>query len=202
VINFQDFGKIKRLFRDVVITEKIDGTNAQVFITGANEVGIEGLSPTDPLAILQNTYGLAFQNGQVMYAGSRNRYLNLKEDNYGFARWVYDNQDELFRLGDGRHFGEWWGRGIQRGYDLKEKRLSLFNTHKWKDDEVRPKCCSVVPELYVGEFDTQAVKEVLAKLKQTGSVAAPGFMDAEGVIVYHSASNHLYKYTTDDNHKG
>lgn len=200
--NFQDFGKIKRLFRDVVITEKIDGTNAQVFITGANEVGPEGLPPTDPVAVQQDTFGLAFRDGLVMYAGSRNRYLNFENDNYGFARWCYENQEELFRLGEGRHFGEWWGRGIQRNYALMEKRFSLFNTFKWKDDETRPKCCHVVPELYSGEFHTEKTKSVLKDLVKNGSVAAPGFMDVEGVIVYHSASNHLYKYTTDDNHKG
>jgi hypothetical protein len=29
---FQDFGKIPRLTRQCVVTEKLDGTNAQVFI--------------------------------------------------------------------------------------------------------------------------------------------------------------------------
>ena len=31
----------------------------------------------------------------------------------------------------GRHFGEWWGSGIQRGYGLDEKTFSLFNAYRW-----------------------------------------------------------------------
>jgi hypothetical protein len=78
----------------------------------------------------------------------------------------------------------------------------LFNVSKWSDSEIRPKCCHVVPILYQGEFHTEKIKKILRDLVKGGSVAAPGFMDVEGIIVYHTQSNHLYKYTVDDNHKG
>lgn len=201
-MEFKDFGKVKRLFRDIIITEKLDGTNAQIYITYANDIGVEGLSPADPEAKIQMEYALGFKDGMAIYAGSRNRFLVPgKEDNYGFASWVKGNQEELFGLGEGRHFGEWWGKGIQRNYNLEEKKFSLFNTEKWLDDFIRPKCCGIVPVLYKGVMDTNIIHQQLMNLKTNGSVAAPGFDNPEGVIVYHTQSNHLYKYTFEDSHK-
>jgi hypothetical protein len=172
---FEAFPKIKRLSREIVITEKIDGTNAQVFIT---------------------------EDGQIL-AGSRTRWITPQSDNYGFAAWVAANTEELRKLGAGRHFGEWWGSGIQRRYGLAEKRFSLFNTAKWSDDAVRPACCSVVPVIYTGPFETGMVDEVIEHLRVHGSHAAPGFMDPEGIVVFHTASSQLFKKTVkgDERHK-
>ena len=163
--DFIAFQKIPRLRRGCVITEKLDGTNAQIVIDAEGNIR----------------------------AGSRNRWITPDSDNYGFARWVHDRQDELRKLGEGQHFGEWWGNGIQRGYGLKEKRFSLFNSGRWSDPEVRPSCCDVVPVLFAGNFATDTVDTVLQELKQTGSIAAPGYMRPKGVIVFLPASNHLYK---------
>ena len=99
------------------------------------------------------------------------------------------------KLGVGYHFGEWWGQGIRRGYGLAEKRFSLFNTSKWYDDSVRPSCCRVVPILYRGLFDTNVIVETLESLKLNGSVAAPGFMRPEGVVIFHTASGVMFKKT-------
>lgn len=192
---FEPFPKIKRLFRDIVVTEKLDGTNASISI---HQAGYDEYSPdrvdTDRLLDL---------DGFIIYAGSRSKWIYPgKNDNYGFAGWVKDNAKELLKLGPGHHFGEWWGKGIQRGYSLTEKRFSLFNTSKWLDDSVRPKCCSVVPVLYEGKFHTEKIKAVLRDLVKNGSAASPGFMDPEGICVFHSASNLILKFTTDDNHKG
>ncbi len=176
MLEYVEFPKIHRLSRDVVVTEKLDGTNAQVHIT---------------------------LDGQVL-AGSRTRWITPDDDNYGFARWVKEHEDELrVGLGVGSHFGEWWGAGIQRRYAMNEKRFSLFNTTRWTDD-VRPACCHVVPTLYVGIFDTDIIDTVLENLRHNGSVAAPGFMNPEGVVVYHTHSNTLFKKTLDKNdaHKG
>lgn len=166
-IVFEEFPKIARLRRDMVVTEKIDGTNAQVHV---------------------------LEDGRVL-AGSRNRYLTLEADNFGFARWVADHEAELRGLGVGRHFGEWWGAGIQRRYGLTEKRFSLFNTARWGDPEDRPLCCDVVPELYRGPFDTEAIMGCLDRLRSAGSVAAPGFPKPEGVVVWHEAARQLFKIT-------
>jgi hypothetical protein len=152
------------------VLEKIDGTNGQVYIT---------------------------EDGDI-FAGSRTRWVTPEQDNAGFAKWVQGNKMDLLRLGPGRHFGEWWGAGIQRGYGLKEKRFSLFNVSRWGDDAVRPACCHVVPVLYRGEFDTQTVQYYLDRLRERGSLAAPGFNRPEGIVVYHTAGNLLFKKTIED----
>jgi hypothetical protein len=97
----------------------------------------------------------------------------------------------LLTLGPGRHFGEWWGCGIQRGYGLKEKRFSLFNVSRW--EESHPERCHVVPVLWRGLFDTAFIDGALTMLKATGSKAAPGYMHPEGVVVYHTAGNIGFK---------
>ncbi|MFA5324152.1 MAG: RNA ligase family protein [Smithella sp.] len=174
---FIGFPKIARLSREIVITEKIDGTNGCIFIGG--------------------------EDGEFL-VGSRTRWITPETDNHGFARWAYDHKDELLTLGPGRHFGEWWGSGIQRGYGLQkgEKRFSLFNVKRWGNNAVRPKCCHVVPVLAVGDFTTEIVIHCLNNLKNYGSKAAPGFMQPEGVIIYHTVANIMFKKTLENDEKG
>jgi hypothetical protein len=167
--DFIEFNKIARLSRNCVVTEKIDGTNASIVIG---------------------------ENGSFQI-GSRTRWITPQDDNYGFAKWATANQEELMKLGPGQHFGEWWGNGIQRGYGLSWKRFSLFNTARWSDDAVRPACCSVVPVLYSGIFDTNEIVNALTKLREGGSLAAPGFMKPEGVVIWHEAARVYFKKTLD-----
>lgn len=165
MIDFVEFPKMARLSREIIVTEKIDGTNAQVHITDDGE----------------------------FYVGSRTRWITPEQDNFGFAAWAYANREELMQLGPGSHFGEWWGAGIQRRYGLDHKRWSLFNTARWGGS--RPACCHVVPVLYAGPFDTFEIETVLQKLSFDGSAAAPGFMKPEGVVVYHTAGRVGFKKT-------
>jgi len=112
-LEFHEWPKIGRLNRDVVITEKIDGTNAAIGIVVRDEIDASG-----------SLYRV--------YAQSRSRVISVHDDNYGFAAWVERNKDQLIlALGPGLHFGEWWGVGIARGYGMSERRFSLFNTAKW-----------------------------------------------------------------------
>jgi hypothetical protein len=164
---FQPFGKIPRLMREIVVTEKIDGTNASVHI------GEDG----------------SFQ------VASRTKWITPEDDNYGFAKWAYANKEELMQLGPGAHFGEWWGLGIQRNYGLKEKRFSLFNVGRWTVEAPPPACCSVVPVLYSGVFSQVEIEAALQGLKDYGSMAASCFMKPEGVIVYHVAAGQYFKQT-------
>lgn len=186
-MEFQGFPKIARLSRECTITEKIDGTNASIYI------GDDG----------------------TFLTGSRTRWITPQEDNYGFSRWAYDHKEELLKLGVGHHFGEWWGSGCQRGYDMPkgEKRFSLFNTHRWaahgaelkqyptqdprvfKSQEYPPNICHVVPVLYEGIFDTKIVDQVLMALAINGSHASHGFKKPEGIVIYHKAANQLFKKT-------
>lgn len=166
-MQFVEFQKMARLSREIVITEKIDGTNASVTIT---------------------------DDGQFL-TGSRTRWITPEDDNFGFAKWANENRDELMKLGVGTHFGEWWGRGIQRNYGLAERRFSLFNVSRWADDSVRPACCHVVPTLYRGEFVQSAWVDALGALANGGSAAAPGFTNPEGIVVFHTAANLCFKKT-------
>ena len=169
------FPSIPRFFRDIVITEKIDGTNA-------------GITIADDLSYVT--------------AQSRNRILTLDDDNFGFARWVKEHEEELKNLGPGTHFGEWYGAGIQRGYGLEQKRFALFNVHRWNYSNI-PHCCQVVPILYEGSFDYHKIADVAMFLEHRGSQLVPNYMNPEGIVIYHKAAKQLFKYTFDgDGHKG
>ena len=166
-MEFKEFPKIPRFSREIIITEKIDGTNASIFIG---------------------------DNGEFL-TGSRNRWVTPIDDNYGFSKWANDNKDELLKLGPGHHFGEWWGQGIQRKYNMKEKVFSLFNVHRW-NDETKPSCCSLVPIILDGiDMHSDHIEHALNFLKVNGSVASPGFNRPEGIIIYHKAGNILFKKT-------
>ncbi len=184
---FEAFPKISRLSRPIVISEKIDGTNAQILIR------------TDEcLSFAEYAQAVTEVDGFLIYAGSRKRYITPGNDNFGFAAWVKEHAEELVTLGEGRHYGEWWGKGIQRGYDLDEKRFSLFNSSRW-DEETKPSCCSVVPVLRVCDvFSTYDVDSTLMDLMCFGSSAAPGYMNPEGVVVYHPHGNVSFKKTIKD----
>lgn len=213
---FEVWPKTPRLFNGAcVVTEKIDGSNAQVYIEEGKltpEPG--GLAsfdvPTDDYTILtfkDDNLSCPF----LIRAGSRNRWLCPGQDNFGFFAWVKENASDLLRLGPGRHFGEWYGRGIQRGYGLTERRFALFNTSRWRTVEqdtpapcIAPACCDVVPVLYNGPLDTAVIRGQLDVLHSNGSYAVPGWDKPEGVIVYLSAANKTFKVLAenDDKHKG
>ncbi len=167
---FEPFEKISRLNRLCVATEKIDGANVGVTIA---------------------------EDFTTMRVNSRTKWITLADDYKGFARWVEQHREELLKLGPGRHNGEWWGSGIGRGYGLPqgEKRFSLFNPVRWGDPAVRPACCGVVPILGQG-MDIRAVTEdALTLLREKGSQVAPGFMRPEGIVIFHTASNIMFKVT-------
>lgn len=165
---FLEFPKIARFARDVIVTEKIDGTNAQIHIN---------------------------DTGDGIRAGSRSRWISPGDDNFGFARWVHENTAELLNLGPGHHYGEWWGAGIQRRYGQTEKRFSLFNVGRWHDPATRPSVCGIVPVLWSGSFEELDTRAILERLKTGGSMAAPGFMKPEGIVIFHVASQALFKRT-------
>jgi hypothetical protein len=182
---FTAFPKMARFQREVIVTEKIDGTNAQVYI---------------------------IDDGKMRF-GSRTRWITPGDDNFGFARWATDHKDELMQLGPGRHFGEWWGRGIQRNYGLSYRRFSLFNVSRWcphgevpkaiptadprnvKLQDMLPACCHLVPILWQGLFYYCWPENILTRLRKEGSHAAPGFDRPEGIVLFHVAGNVGFKMT-------
>jgi len=186
---FVGFPKISRYSREILVTEKIDGTNGCIFIG---------------------------EDGEFL-VGSRKRWITPEQDNYGFARWAKENKEELMELGPGRHFGEWWGSGIQRGYGLTngDKIFSLFNVTRWcprgcepqqipcadprivKMQDTLPICVGLVPVLWRGMFDDLDVTDILADMSHSGSRVVRGFMRPEGIVIYHVAGNVGFKKTFD-----
>lgn len=158
--DFQSWPKIPRLAKEsMIITEKIDGTNGQILI---------------------------LEEGVTMKVGSRNRWITPDQDNYGFATWCEENKLELLKLGPGRHFGEWYGNGIQRGYGLDHKRFALFNTFRPK--ETLPDCVSQVWPMYIGVVDTNRINQCLQALINLGSQSVLGWMKPEGIVVHYPSS--------------
>jgi len=209
MIEFKAFPKVPRLSRECIITEKIDGTNASVWVVNMDLVGEK-----QPLDIPPGT-AKCYIDGHdyAVLAGSRNRFITVDQDNFGFARWVHDHAQELAAgLGSGVHYGEWWGSGIQRGYGLKngEKHFSLFNVGLWWGKGsystnivmLPPECCQVVPVLKRGIFSDQIMEDALEGLRNFGSKAAPGFLKPEGIMIYHTAARHMFKKTFEGDESG
>lgn len=195
-IAFKSWPKTGRLFRDIVITEKIDGTNAAIHIQEMTG-GFNGCPEAYTVVVNGIRYAIAAQ--------SRKRLITPQQDNYGFARWVYDNAEQLVKiLGPGLHFGEWWGKGIQRGYGIPGKVFSLFNTEKWKGigEKVGDHYINSVPVLYEGPFDLQEINRALKDLKGYGSYASFLYPDPEGICIYHKQANTIFKVTLDGNDAG
>lgn len=176
---FKEFPKIFRYSRDVIVTEKLDGTNAAVVIEG----------------------------GQLVSCQSRTKKITPQDDNYGFAAWAYTNGKFLAeKLGDGYHYGEWWGQGIQRKYDMTRKVFSLFNVSRWAEiatdsySDAIGLC--VVPVLWRGDMNDLNVAQIMANLELGGSVAGGGFKKPEGIVIYHTQGNFLLKKTFEKDVEG
>ena len=166
-MEFKAWPKITRIEnkRAPIFTEKIDGTNACIIITAEGGFGCQ----------------------------SRTRLITPEDDNFGFARWAFENKDDLMQLGEGHHFGEWWGLGIQRGYDQKQKNFSLFNTRRWGEHNPNtPKCVGVVPILPV-----KTVEEARQFLMEHGSIAAKGWKKPEGAVMYEPDTDTCFKVIID-----
>jgi len=169
MLEFKAWPKIPRLCNErYTFTEKIDGTNAAIIIGSDGSIGCQ----------------------------SRSRIITLDEDNFGFARWVQTNREELMGLGIGHHYGEWWGAGINRGYDVSDKRFSLFNVGRWDRDNI-PTCCNVVPTIAANTEEVGTVYDALYQLAAGGSLAAPGYMRPEGIIIYSHAAKSYHKILLD-----
>jgi len=182
---FKSFGKIPALENSplrVRITQKIHGTNAQIYIypqetyTGEEAFGIK--------------------------AGSRSRWLTAEDDNHGFAKWVDEHHEFLIKfLGPGRHYGEWAGKGINRGEGLDRKRFFLFDEERFRKNLTRldnaDEIMSVFLELGISsvpvlvdmefiKFSTENLMTfdtVLDRLKEMGSLIKEGYMFPEGIVI-------------------
>lgn len=180
-LEFIPFSKIGRMKRECTITEKIDGTNAQIVFNDAGELLVGS------------------RKREIFPNGTEGKEKGC--DNYGFAQWVYDNREPLFEfLGGGRHYGEWAGNGIQRGYGLDEKAFFLFNTFRFSEgrQEIPTELSDIglkaVPVLYQGLFSSTVIDDAMTELLEGGSMLNEN-ESPEGIIVYHHAIKTYFKVT-------
>ena len=166
-VEFKAFPKISRdnPFK-ATISEKIDGTNACIII----------------------------QEGKIIGVQSRKRLIIPEDDNYGFAKWVSENTEDLLKLGNGYHYGEWAGPGIQKNpHRLEEKTLFLFNT--FRRETIRDldiPNVAVVPVLFNGILKEDTIESELLRLKNkyVGTDCKP-----EGIVVYYHIFRKYTKHT-------
>lgn len=205
-IQFEAWPKTPRLFRDIVVTEKVDGTNSAVII----EEITEDTEPSELRLAAVERDGKHYE----VAAQSRNRLIfpGKTTDSYGFAAFVQHNAEALFDLlGPGRHFGEWWGRGVGKRYKgalVNIRGFALFNTarhkglHEWlpgfNGEQI---LLEPVVTLYEGPFSEQKINDVLVSLEKHGSYMSP-FDTAEGIVVFHTQSRQVYKVTLDGQDAG
>jgi len=158
-VEFKAWPKIERIKGApiVTITEKIDGTNSCVII----------------------------QDGKLVGVQSRTRMIKPGDDNFGFAFWVYDNEEELSRiLGDGYHYGEWYGEGIQKNpHKITGRRFALFNVGRQYPEgfDTTELPVKTVPHLYTGPWYETVVENHMNAVR---FVAEDEGYEPEGIIVY------------------
>jgi len=181
---FKGWGSTPRENKNKTITEKIDGTNACVVI----------------------------YNG-VVSAQSRKRLITPDDDNYGFAKWVYENAGALMdTLGYGYHYGEWYGEGIQKNpLGIEGKRFALFHPTKYNESNgyelENVDGLETVPLLHHGQCDVFTIPNIMHDLETYGTkvvgakredvhTGIPGLegmeyvyqkaADAEGIIIWNN----------------
>lgn len=211
---YPSFPSIARWNRDVTVTEKIDGTNGLIDIrreTLGTALDFSENLDELPFALMLDTSELDEVGEPThefhIWAGSRNRWLTPGNDNFTFARWVFANRYTLIEdLQVGRHYGEWYGQGIQRTYGLAEKRFMLFNTKRHDGKEFKTPQLETSTVLWEGNMKDlmhtfngyNFMSIILGALENDGSKHVPGFMKPEGVVIYHHAANKLFKITLEN----
>ncbi len=158
--DFKSFPSIPRLERInpiLTITQKLHGTNACIH-----------------------------RDGDKLRAGSRNRWLTVEKDNYGFAKWVEDNTSMLLEVLPlaGTFYGEWCGPGINSGEGLTERTFVPFDLEIVEIAEGAPSPgLRNLPVLYSGPWSEQAIMLAEFDLKRHGSALVPGYMHVEGMVL-------------------
>lgn len=156
--DFQSFASIESYRKAYMrITQKLHGSNGQVYVY--EEDGVRTLK-----------------------VGSRNRWLVIGDDNYGFCSFVESQREAFLKMGLGRHYGEWCGPGINSGEGLKGKSFYLFS-NPGRYIEGIPESVGFVPEIYLGPLDSSKIEASMQLLKEHGSRLVPGFMKPEGIVV-------------------
>lgn len=189
-MEFKAYKKTPRVDKlTFTISEKIDGTNAVLYVHHPHFGEVLNGTEKPPFIL----------------AGSRSKWLlqepgKPNDDNHGFGRWVKDNEEELMKLPQGYHYGEWYGKGINRAYGLKDRRFMLFNFNRYvklKEENQLPSVVeleTVLADNVSFEHLNQIGAQVAARLIQGGSVHVPGFRSTEGIILRQAHSDIVHKH--------
>jgi len=166
---FQAWPKTTRLCSRCVVTEKLHGSNCAIIFHVYDEEDGE------------RTIAIAAQ--------TRNRLVNIQNDQTGIAAWVLANHETLLhdlvqvdenglaKLGTFYHYGELMTRGHN------EPHFYLFNTRRWGASQFLTRTLKTVPVLFEGEYYEGLVEEMLEDLRANGSRVHPG-LPAEGVVTF------------------
>lgn len=171
MLEFKSWSKIPRIENETwIATEKIDGTNGLI----------------------------AFDDDMNLHIGSRSKWITSDDDNHGFAKWANENLEDLKKLGPGYHFGEWYGRGIQRNYGLKDRRFALFYLSK---NANKPDCCHMIPILGKSPTLDELIADCIFKLDIGGSLAVLEYPRPEGFIIQSTLTGKRYKFIINEGSK-
>lgn len=175
---FKAWPKIQRYDEgiSIVITEKIDGTNACIIVDEGKVLGIQ----------------------------SRKRLITPDKDNMGFASWVTEHEEQLATLGTGYHFGEWAGPGIQKNpLGLEQKEFFLFNPFRhneeyfnWLNPQLSRGKVQSVPLLYQGKYTPGIVESTFEELDANTEYKP------EGVMIYFPKADSYIKHVVNKPHGG
>jgi hypothetical protein len=193
MLEFEPFPKIGRLNAAMTVTEKIDGTNAQINFDAEGNM------------LVGSRKRVIFPEGTFFAPAHDADPGELRpvkgSDNFGFAKWAYTHQEKLFDfLGEGRHYGEWAGKGIQRGYGMDHKSFFLFNTARFgpgRQDipaDLLDINLDTVPVIYEGDHDADKLDDIMVHLLNEGSDLM-GWPKPEGIIVYMHGIQKYHKMT-------
>lgn len=185
-MDFKAFPSIERFEKvDVEVTQKLHGSNASVTIMRAPMDVLNGKHP-------ELIPFLNVDTGWLVIPGKRTSYINLENDNFGFAKFISERKDEFVTcLGEGTFYGEWVGPGINSGEGLKEKLFVLFDTRLV--GRPLPNRCFTVPVLWKGALKDMNLENIMHDLKVRGSQFVSGFMRPEGVVIRVQHSNIMWK---------
>lgn len=171
--DFFKYPKIPRYENQLfTISEKIDGSNGLVHIDK--------------------------DTGHIS-AGCRTRWLvndgSKSWDNQGFGQWVLDHSSELKALGSGYHYGEWYGKSINRNYGLPSQKFMLFHSERYEDIEL-PLCVELETIIHsdIMPDDLDMYKTYYSKVMvANGSYHVPDFKQPEGLVIRNQLTNGLMK---------
>jgi hypothetical protein len=98
------------------------------------------------------------------------------------------------KLGEGYHYGEWYGTGIQKNpHKIDGRRFALFNSNRWRDGrQERPDGFECVPILYEDVYTNTIIEETMQALRLR-SIAFS--YKAEGIVVWYHTTRRYEKFT-------